>query len=176
MFDGYLAARKPWLHAKREPAERIIDLIVRGLPMILSGMHLAAIPTEATIQENVMKVVHLCQISTVLLLTVSPSLADDLSGTWLRDNGEMRVKFDPCGEAMCGTIVWIRPDSDSKAKVGQRVFFDMRPAGANSWTGEAEAGDGVYSGKMSIEGSTLTTTGCLAGGLICKSANWKKVP
>jgi uncharacterized protein (DUF2147 family) len=24
--------------------------------------------------------------------------------------------------------------------------------------------------------STLTTSGCIAGGLICKSANWKRVP
>jgi uncharacterized protein (DUF2147 family) len=29
---------------------------------------------------------------------------------------------------------------------------------------------------MSIEGSTLSTSGCIVGGLICKSANWTRVP
>jgi uncharacterized protein (DUF2147 family) len=68
--------------------------------------------------------------------------------------------------------------SESKAKVGQQLFFDMRPAGANSWTGKATSPDSgsVYSGKMSIEGSTLSTSGCMVGGLICKSANWRRVP
>jgi uncharacterized protein (DUF2147 family) len=54
----------------------------------------------------------------------------------------------------------------------------MRPAGANSWIGKAASPDSgsIYSGKMSIEGSTLSTSGCIVGGLICKSANWTRVP
>ena len=74
--------------------------------------------------------------------------------------------------------MWLKPGSASKAKVGQGLFFDMRPTGANSWTGKAANPDNgsIYSGKMSIEGSALSTSGCMAGGLICKSANWKRVP
>ena len=116
--------------------------------------------------------------STVLLLTATPSLADEVLGTWLRDNGALRVRFEPCGAAICGNIVWLKPGSESKAKLGQRLFFDMRPAGANSWTGKAASPDSgsIYSGKMSIEGTTLSTSGCIVGGLICKSANWRRVP
>ena len=90
----------------------------------------------------------------------------------------MQVKFEPCGDAVCGNIAWLKPGSDSKAKVGQRLFFDMRTAGANSWIGKAASPDNgsIYSGKMSIEGSTLSTSGCIVGGLICKSANWRRVP
>jgi uncharacterized protein (DUF2147 family) len=74
--------------------------------------------------------------------------------------------------------VWLKPGSDSKAKVGQRLFFEMHPVAANSWTGKATSPDSgsVYSGKMSIEGATLSTAGCMVGGLICKSVNWKRVP
>src|ERR1700719_4643720 len=114
---------------------------------------------------------------TAFLLTTAPTLADDIFGTWLRDNGALQVKFEPCGDAICGNVVWIKPGSDSKAKVGQRLFFEMRPNGANSWTGKAASPDSgsVYSGKMSIEGSGLNTSGCMVGGLICKSVNWKKI-
>jgi uncharacterized protein (DUF2147 family) len=114
----------------------------------------------------------------VSLLATSPGLADDILGTWLRDSGDEQVKFGPCGNAICGDIVWLKPDSGLNAKVGKRLFFDMRPNGANSWTGKAASSDtgSIYSGKMSVEGSTLITSGCIAGGLICKSANWKKVP
>jgi uncharacterized protein (DUF2147 family) len=125
-----------------------------------------------------MNVVRLCLTLTAFLLTTGPSRANDVLGTWLRDNGAEQVKFEPCGDAICGDIVWLKPGSGLNAKVGKRLFFDMRPSGANSWTGKAASSDtgSIYSGKMSIEGSTLNTSGCIVGGLICKSANWTRVP
>jgi uncharacterized protein (DUF2147 family) len=114
----------------------------------------------------------------VLLLSTNLVLADEILGTWLRDNGEEQVEFATCGEVICGDIVWLKPGSHLNAKVGKRLFFDMRPDGANSWTGKAASSDtgSIYSGRMSVEGPTLTTSGCIAGGLICKSANWSRVP
>ena len=125
-----------------------------------------------------MKIVRLRVVLTALLLTTNPSLADNVLGTWSRDNGAVHVKFDTCGDAICGNIAWLKPGADTKAKIGQRLFFDMRPSGANAWTGKAASSDtgSIYSGKMSIEGSTLIISGCMAGGLICKSANWRRVP
>jgi uncharacterized protein (DUF2147 family) len=125
-----------------------------------------------------MIIVRLCLTLTALLLTTGPGRADDVLGTWLRDNGAQQVKFEPCGDAICGNVVWLKPGSDSKAKIGQKLFFDMRPAGVNAWTGKAASPDSgsIYSGKMSVEGSTLSTAGCTVGGLICKSANWRRVP
>ena len=117
-------------------------------------------------------------LAAALLLAASPALADDILGTWERDNGALKVKFDPCGDAVCGNIVWLKPGSQTKAKVGQRLFFDMRPAGANAWTGKAASPDSgsVYSGKMSIEGANLSTSGCMVGGLVCRSVTWRRVP
>jgi uncharacterized protein (DUF2147 family) len=125
-----------------------------------------------------MNVERLCLGLTAFLLTTSPCLADEVFGTWLRDNGALQVKFEPCGDSICGNVVWLKPGSDSKAKVGQRLFFDMRPTGANSWTGNATNPNNgsIYSGKMSIEGSSLSTSGCMVGGVVCKSANWRSVP
>jgi uncharacterized protein (DUF2147 family) len=118
-----------------------------------------------------MKIVRLCLILTAILLTARPGLADEILG-------DEQVKFELCGDAICGNVVWLKPGSDLNAKVGKRLFFDVRPSGANYWTGKAASSDtgSIYSGKMSVEGSTLTTSGCIAGGLICKSANWKRVP
>jgi uncharacterized protein (DUF2147 family) len=125
-----------------------------------------------------MKIVRLRLALTAFVLTPSPSLADEVFGTWLRDTGDEQVKFELCGDAICGDIVWLKPGSGLNAKVGKRLFFDMRPSGANSWTGKAASSDtgSIYSGKMSIEGFTLIISGCIAGGLICKSANWRRVP
>jgi uncharacterized protein (DUF2147 family) len=105
-----------------------------------------------------------------------PAAAQDATGTWLRDNGQSRIRIAPCGAALCGNVVWVR-DASSPSKVGQRVFFDMKPAGSNQWNGSAfNPEDGkTYSGKMTLSGNTLTTSGCVLGGLVCRSVSWSRV-
>ncbi len=57
-------------------------------------------------------------------------------------------QFSPCGAALCGVIVWLKR-ANSKAHVGEQVFYDMTRADQNSWTGKAfNPEDGkTYSGK-----------------------------
>ena len=112
-----------------------------------------------------------------LIFLAFPAAAQDLSGTtWLRETGSSRVKFAPCGDSLCGSIVWLK-DPSGPAKLGQQIFFDMKPDGLGQWKGQAfNPEDGkTYSGKMALSGTTLTTAGCVFGGLICKSAQWSKV-
>ena len=60
---------------------------------------------------------------------------------------------------MCGTLSWLK-DTNGPAKVGQRIFYDMKPAGAGKWSGSAfNPEDGkTYSGTMTLAGDTLTTS------------------
>lgn len=108
-------------------------------------------------------------------MLAAPALAADPSGTYLRDTGASKVKIGKCGDAICGNIVWLK-DPSGPAKLGQRIFYDMKPDGDNKWVGKAfNPEDGkTYSGKMSLSGGTLTTAGCALGGLICKSVSWAK--
>jgi uncharacterized protein (DUF2147 family) len=103
------------------------------------------------------------------------ALAGDVLGVWLHQDGGSKVRFAPCGAAICGSVAWVK-DPSGKGNVGQRVFFDMVPAGDNAWTGKAfEPSSGKeYSGKMSLAGDRLTTAGCVLGGLICKSIVWTR--
>ena len=109
-------------------------------------------------------------------IAATPALAADPTGTYLRDTGASRVKIGKCGDAFCGNIVWLK-DTSGPAKLGQRIFYDMKPDGDNKWAGKAfNPEDGkTYSGKMNLSGGTLTTAGCALGGLICKSVSWSKV-
>lgn len=109
-------------------------------------------------------------------LTAAAAQAADATGIWLRDNGISKVKVAPCGNALCGHVVWLKEGADPNAKIGQRVFYEMKPDGKGNWTGKAfNPADGqTYSGKMSVSGSTLTTAGCVMGGMICRSVNWTR--
>ncbi|AVT82741.1 DUF2147 domain-containing protein [Rhodopseudomonas palustris] len=109
-------------------------------------------------------------------LATTGARADDVGGTWLRETGASKVKFAPCGGAVCGTLVWLKPGVETPAKVGQKIFFDMKPTGPGAWAGSAfNPEDGkTYTGKMNLSGGTLTTQGCAMGGMICKSSTWTR--
>ncbi len=117
-------------------------------------------------------------ISGAVLLAALPTLAfaGDAKGDWARDDGKAKVRIGPCGDALCGAISWLRDPKTDPGKVGQQVFFDMKPKSDNVWTGRAfNPEDGkTYSGKMTLSGDHLVTAGCVFGGLICKSVSWTR--
>jgi uncharacterized protein (DUF2147 family) len=115
-------------------------------------------------------------LAAVLSSVAGAALAADATGVWMRADGTSKVRISNCGGALCGSISWLKDPANAKGKVGQRVFFDMQPDGANAWAGKAfNPEDGkTYTGKMSLSGDSLTTKGCALGGLICKSVSWRR--
>lgn len=107
----------------------------------------------------------------------SPAFAGDVSGEWARVDGKAKVRFAACGAAVCGLLTWVK-DTDGPARVGQKVFYEMQPSGQNTWAGKAfNPDDGKeYTGKLTLAGDSLNTAGCVFGGLICKSVDWKRAP
>ncbi len=113
--------------------------------------------------------------------------SQDPSGTYLSETGETRVRIAKCGSAYCGTITAVQgeakdvhnpdPAKRSRNLVGVQMISNIMP------TGEGFAGelynykDGkVYSGKMSFKGgNAMQLSGCVLGGLVCRSQTWTKV-
>ena len=115
-------------------------------------------------------------LAALLSAIAMPAMAADVtSGEWLRDTGASHVKFAPCGEFLCGKITWLKDPANSPAKVGQKVFFDMKQLNDTTWEGKAfNPEDGKeYGGKMTLKGDTLLTEGCVL--FICKSTTWTRI-
>lgn len=110
------------------------------------------------------------------MLFASSAYAADVTGEWAATDGKSKVRFSACGAALCGALSWVK-DTNGPGKVGQRIFYDMKPSGEGSWSGRAfNPEDGKeYSGKMTLSGNELTTAGCLFGGMLCKSLQWTRV-
>lgn len=113
--------------------------------------------------------------------------AQDVSGTWRTQSYGSQVRVAPCGAARCGTIVSApagardanNPDARLRGRslVGVRIFSDARPTGSG-WTGQLYYPvDGrTYTGTMRLIGpAALELSGCVLGGLICRSQVWSRV-
>lgn len=125
-------------------------------------------------------------VAIATILSTGTASAADPRGTWLSQNGEIRVRFADCGSQLCGTITWMRnpgPDRNnadeslrSRQLVGVRMVT-MRQQGEN-WSGSLyNPQDGrTYNGRMSMTSSSaMSLSGCVLGGMICRSQTWSRV-
>lgn len=110
------------------------------------------------------------------VLVSNAALAQQATGLWLRENGASHVRIAPCGEALCGFVAWVK-DPERASEIGLKVFYDMKASGSGTWEGQAfnPEDQKTYTGKMVLEGEALKTSGCVFGGLICKSVNWTRL-
>jgi uncharacterized protein (DUF2147 family) len=126
-------------------------------------------------------------LSLVMLALPASAQPADPSGTYLSETGETRVRIARCGGAYCGTIISVQgeakdvnnPDPKLKGRnlVGIQMISNIQPT-AEGFTGQLyNYKDGkTYSGKMSFAGGkAMQLSGCVFGGLICRSQTWAKV-
>ena len=112
----------------------------------------------------------------LLAASAPPAMAGGVTGLWTREDGSAKIRFSACGGAVCGFLAWKKDPNKGPAKIGQRLFFDMKPNGENRWAGSAfNPEDGKsYTAKLALSGDHLVTAGCVLGGLICESFGWTR--
>ncbi len=97
-------------------------------------------------------------------------------GDWSRGDGKAKVRIAPCGADICATNTWIRPGTKDE-KAGDRLVMTITDQGGGKWTGKAYDPQRKlhYRLKMQVADKTMTTTGCVLGGLICKGVDWSRI-
>ncbi|MCB5177033.1 MULTISPECIES: DUF2147 domain-containing protein [Microvirga] len=133
-----------------------------------------------------MKSTILAALGLLALTGAAQAQGADPSGTYLSETGETRVRIAKCGQAYCGTIVSVQGDAKDAANpdpnlrgrslVGVRMISNIQPSG-DGFTGQLyNYKDGrTYTGKMSFQGKSMQLSGCVLGGLICRSQTWAKL-
>ncbi|MBW7055769.1 DUF2147 domain-containing protein [Paracoccus bogoriensis] len=117
-----------------------------------------------------------------LALAAGAAAADPIEGVWQTQPDEgafAHVTIAPCGNAFCGTITKAFKDRAEYASpnIGRQIVIDMAPQGGGNYQGRVwrPANDRIYAGKASVSGDRMSLSGCVAGGLLCKSQTWVRV-
>lgn len=119
-----------------------------------------------------------------LLLGATAAFAQQngtLFGDWWTPGFGARVRIEPCGDAVCGRIVWVWDESpkdiaDKTPLVGRRVIEGMRAGAAEHWDGgrlyNPEDGRN-YKGELHLQSPTrLAVSGCVL--FVCKQQIWRR--
>lgn len=126
-------------------------------------------------------------LAVLLALSCDPALAADPAGDWLVEDGSARIRIAICSGSLWGVIGWERaPGTDSenpdpakrgRPTLGMPILIDMKPAGADKWSGQIyNARNGkMYDASVSLESDTaLKVRGCVMGGLFCGGETWSR--
>lgn len=121
-------------------------------------------------------------ILAAVLALVAAAAADPIEGLWQTqpDEGAFAyVTIAPCGEAYCGTITRAFKGTQEyqSPNIERQIIIDMAPQGGGKYQGQVwrPSNDKVYAGKAIMSGTQMSLSGCVAGGLLCKTQAWIKV-
>jgi uncharacterized protein (DUF2147 family) len=119
----------------------------------------------------------------LLALTVAQSAPHaPIEGYWKNPIGSAVIAIAPCGDVLCGKVVWASARGQREAStstshvVGIIVLTGLRPA-RNRWTGTLFIpDDNVHvAARLQLLGSRqLKLTGCAVAGFFCRSQIWTR--
>ncbi|MEA3016404.1 MAG: hypothetical protein QOI38_1126 [Sphingomonadales bacterium] len=106
------------------------------------------------------------------------------AGVWRNPRNSVHVRIQPCGRALCGTVVWADARAQQKAReagtpnlVGAQLFRQLQPQGTGTWGGRVFVPDRArtVSGTLRLRGRNAVVSGCIVAGLVCRSQTWTRV-
>jgi uncharacterized protein (DUF2147 family) len=129
-----------------------------------------------------------------LSMLSSAALAGGANGTWLSDDGGVKVRLWDCGSKLCGTVVWLdepidrttgrpktdklNPDPAKRARplMGLKVVNGFKPYGPSQWSGVIYNADDGHSYKAYlkvVDARTARLQGCVFA-VLCRGHTWTR--
>jgi uncharacterized protein (DUF2147 family) len=126
-----------------------------------------------------------CLLSALLPILLGAATAPDpIYGEWVNPKHTLAVRTAPCGDEVCGTIVAATREALQDAKdagvnqlIGTQLLRGYRKTGEGRWSGTVfvpDMGRSFSSHIVALSPNTLRISGCILGGLICKSQDWTR--
>jgi uncharacterized protein (DUF2147 family) len=114
--------------------------------------------------------------SLIALAAGSAGHAATLDGSWARGDGKARVKIAKCGADICATNTWIKPGTPSE-KAGDVLVMKVDKVSEGTYSGSAfdPQRDMNYKITLQVGDKSMTTKGCVLGGLLCKGVAWTRI-
>jgi len=139
-----------------------------------------------------MRIASLSLVSLVLIVATVLAKAATPAGEWITPDKAAKIRIAPCGDSLCGTVVWLknrndpatgRPQMDvrnpdpalrGRPVVGLRLLTGFKSAGASRWAGgriyDPKSGK-TYDSKLSLApDGVLKVQGCV--GVFCVTQAW----
>ena len=121
---------------------------------------------------------------TMLPVAALDARAADVTGTWIDHTVQGAVEIRPCGEHMCGRVVWLKnPAHRSRTGrpiCGAQILGALRRDEPNTWSAGwiyNPEDEERFSAEIKLQNdNTLLVTGYLGIKLLGETFTWKRAP
>lgn len=111
-------------------------------------------------------------------------IPSEVLGHWINPHGSVVVETKSCGTRLCGHVSWASSDALQDAReagvqtlIGTELLQDYQRFSSGEWRGRVyvpDMGRTFYSTIDVRKPDALRISGCVLGGLICKSQIWRR--
>ena len=115
---------------------------------------------------NIMVKRTLLSLAVMAIILGESQAADPIVGNWTTQSGQTAT-ISPCGGGFCVTL---KTGQYAGKKIGSLTKNGKRYVGKVT----DPANDKTYNGRATLNGRILKMSGCLLGGLFCRSQEWTK--
>jgi uncharacterized protein (DUF2147 family) len=159
------AATHSWKNVWNFPSGTAFSFVERWISLRLRKGYRSGRGAVAQGGRNMLRKVSLALAATVMM--TGAALADPIEGSWKTQSGETASIAG--GGSFSITL--------KTGKYAGKTIGSLKAAGDSKYAGSITdpATDKTYSGKATITGSKMKMSGCVLGGLICKSQTWTKM-
>lgn len=120
-----------------------------------------------------------------LAAPAAASAQEAIYGVWRNTKDTVHIQILPCGEYLCGRVVWANEEAKADARrggtpnlVGSQLLRNFAPGKGGAWRGRVFVPDlnvTVTGTAELLDANTLKARGCIFAGFGCKSQQWKRV-
>lgn len=107
------------------------------------------------------------------------------AGLWLSPHHDVAVRTAPCGDRLCGWVVWASATAQADARaggtdrlIGTELLEDYSADGRGAWSGTVFVPDmgRRFSSRIELPAADrLQIRGCLLGGMLCRTQMWTRI-
>lgn len=165
-----------------------------SVPRFLLGMHAKTCPLRRSVAVSASAAATV--LLGIALALPPPGLAATPVGRWYAEGGAAQVAIEPCGEELCGQVVWLRspfdedgcdlrdannPDAALRTRkvMGLEVLNGLRPRSNGTWAGGRiydPATGSTYTCHLALDGDDrLRLRGYVGIPLLGRTTTWLRV-
>ena len=120
-----------------------------------------------------------------LSAAVAPPADAGLQGKWRNTRNTVHLRLAPCGDAVCGTVIWANEEAQTHARrgsgkdiLGVQLLSGLRQRPDGTWRGRVfvPAVNGRGSATVTqLSDKLVRVSGCMLAGVVCKTQHWHRV-
>jgi uncharacterized protein (DUF2147 family) len=117
--------------------------------------------------SNINRTIRIGTVAATAAIALPAFAADSVDGLWLRPKTGKQVQSYACEGGLGLKVV----------ETGQVIMCGAKAKGGNRYDGTlTSTEDGKqYNGSVTLAADSLKLSGCILGGIICKSETWSRV-